>query len=84
MAGSTKTVPSRRPSRVRASACSRNGRPRAGVSFAEWRYEVAGFIRNAFDEDYLLDAGNTGGAFTIPTFIPAEPRFYGLEVTAKF
>jgi iron complex outermembrane receptor protein len=54
------------------------------VSFAEWRYEVAGFIRNAFDEDYLLDAGNTGGAFTIPTFIPAEPRFYGLEVTAKF
>lgn len=57
---------------------------RAGVSFAEGRYEVAGFIRNAFDEDYLLDAGNTGGAFTIPTFIPAEPRFYGVEVTAKF
>ena len=57
---------------------------RAGVSFAEGRYELAGFIRNAFDEDYLLDAGNTGGAFTIPTFIPAEPRFYGVEVTAKF
>lgn len=57
---------------------------RAGVSFAEGKYELAGFIRNAFDEDYLLDAGNTGGAFTIPTFIPAEPRFYGVEVTAKF
>lgn len=57
---------------------------RAGVSFADRRYEVAAFIRNAFDEDYLLDAGNTGGAFTIPTFIPAEPRFYGVEVTAKF
>lgn len=57
---------------------------RAGVSFAEGKYEVAGFIRNATDEDYLLDAGNTGGAFTIPTFIPAEPRFYGVEVTAKF
>ncbi|MFO6446474.1 TonB-dependent receptor [Erythrobacter sp. NE805] len=57
---------------------------RAGVSFAENRYEVAGFIRNAFNEDYLLDAGNTGGAFTIPTFIPAEPRFYGVEVTARF
>ncbi|MCM0000306.1 MAG: TonB-dependent receptor, partial [Erythrobacter sp.] len=57
---------------------------RAGVSFAEGKYELAGFIRNATDEDYLLDAGNTGGAFTIPTFIPAEPRFYGVEVTAKF
>lgn len=57
---------------------------RAGVSFAEKRYEVAAFIRNAFDEDYLLDAGNTGGAFTIPTFIPAEPRFYGIQLTARF
>ncbi|MFM7377041.1 MAG: TonB-dependent receptor [Erythrobacter sp.] len=57
---------------------------RVGVSFADNKYEIAGFIRNATDEDYLLDAGNTGGAFTIPTFIPAEPRFYGVEVTAKF
>ena len=43
---------------------------RAGVSFADDRFEIAGFIRNAFDEDYLLDAGNTGGSFTVPTFIP--------------
>ncbi|TAD77522.1 MAG: TonB-dependent receptor [Sphingomonadales bacterium] len=57
---------------------------RAGVSFADERYEIAGFIRNAFNEDFLLDAGNTGGAFTIPTFIPGEPQFYGVEVTAKF
>jgi outer membrane receptor protein involved in Fe transport len=57
---------------------------RAGVSIADGQYELAGFIRNAFDEDFLLDAGNTGGAFTIPTYIPGEPRFYGFEVTAKF
>jgi outer membrane receptor protein involved in Fe transport len=57
---------------------------RAGVSFGDDRYEVAGFIRNAFDEDYLLDAGNTGGAFGVPTFIPAEPQFYGVEVTVRF
>ena len=57
---------------------------RAGVSFADDRYEIAGFIRNAFDEDYLLDAGNTGGAFGIPTFIPAEPRFFGVQLTARF
>jgi iron complex outermembrane receptor protein len=57
---------------------------RAGVSFADKKYEIAGFIRNAFDEDYLLDAGNTGGAFGIPTFIPAEPQFYGIQLTARF
>ena len=57
---------------------------RAGVSFADDRFELAGFIRNAFDEDYLLDAGNTGGAFGIPTFIPAEPRLFGVELTARF
>ena len=57
---------------------------RAGVSIADGRFEVAGFIRNATDEDYLLDAGNTGGSFGIPTFIPAEPRFYGAQLTARF
>jgi outer membrane receptor protein involved in Fe transport len=57
---------------------------RAGISFGDDRYEIAGFIRNAFDEDYLLDAGNTGGAFGIPTFIPAEPQFYGVEVSVRF
>lgn len=56
---------------------------RAGVSFADDRFEVAGLIRNATDENYLLDAGNTGGAFGIPTFIPAEPRFYGIQLTAR-
>jgi outer membrane receptor protein involved in Fe transport len=56
---------------------------RGGVSFADERFELAGFIRNAFKEEYLLDAGNTGGAFGIPTFIPAEPRFYGVQLTAR-
>ena len=54
------------------------------MAFGDDRYDIAGFIRNAFDEDYLLDAGNTGGAFGIPTFIPAEPRFYGVQLTARF
>ena len=57
---------------------------KAGVSFADERFELAGFIRNAFNRDYLLDAGNTGGGFGIPTFIPAEPRFYGAQLTARF
>ena len=57
---------------------------RAGISFGDDRFEIAGFIRNATDEDYLLDAGNTGGAFGIPTFIPAEPRLYGVSAKARF
>jgi len=56
---------------------------RAGLSLADDRYEIAAFIRNAMGKDYLLDAGNTGGLFTIPTFIPAEPRFYGLQLTVR-
>ncbi|WP_431471245.1 TonB-dependent receptor [Sphingosinithalassobacter sp. LHW66-3] len=57
---------------------------RAGVSFADERIEIAGYVRNLTDEDYLLDAGNTGGSFGYPTFIPAEPRFYGVAVTGRF
>ena len=57
---------------------------RAGLSFADGRFEVAGFIRNAFNEEFLLDAGNTGGAFGIPTFIQGEPQFYGVQLTARF
>jgi outer membrane receptor protein involved in Fe transport len=57
---------------------------RAGVSFAHDQIEVAGFARNLTNKNYLLDAGNTGGAFGIPTFIPAEPRFYGVQVTGRF
>tara|TARA_A100001391_G_scaffold7621_8_gene5029 strand:- start:44374 stop:46737 length:2364 start_codon:yes stop_codon:yes gene_type:complete len=56
---------------------------RAGVSFADDQFELAGFMRNITDQQYLLDAGNTGGAFGYPTFIPAEPRFYGIELTAR-
>jgi iron complex outermembrane recepter protein len=56
-----------------------------GVRFGEdERFEVSGFIRNLFNKDYLLDAGNTGGAFGIPTFIPGEPRFFGVKLGAKF
>ncbi len=56
----------------------------AGFRFGGDRFEISAFARNLLNEDYLLDAGNTGGAFGIPTFIPAEPRLYGIRVGAKF
>jgi outer membrane receptor protein involved in Fe transport len=45
---------------------------------------LAAYARNLLDKDYLLDAGNTGGAFGIPTFIPAEPRLYGAQLAVRF
>ncbi len=57
---------------------------KAGASFADGRYEIAGYLRNATNERYLLDAGNTGGGFNNPTYIPGEPRFYGVQLTGRF
>lgn len=57
---------------------------RGGVSFADDKYELSAFMRNVTNKNYLLDAGNTGGAFGIPTYIPGEPRFFGAAFTARF
>lgn len=44
----------------------------------------AGLLRNAFDRADLLGAGNTGGGFHIPNFIPGGPRIDGARQTARF
>lgn len=54
---------------------------RGGVSLWRGRLLIEGFASNLFDKDYLIDAGNTGGSFGIPTFIAGAPRFYGAGVT---
>lgn len=41
-------------------------------------------MNNIADEKYLIDAGNTGQAFGIPTFVPGAPRFYGVQVFYNF
>ena len=57
---------------------------RAGVEFAEGKYRIGGFARNLLDKRYLIDAGNTGGGFGVPTYIAGEPRFYGVELSGRF
>ncbi len=47
-----------------------------------WR--ITGFVNNLTDEDYLLDAGNVGDSFTIPTFIRGAKRTLGVELSARF
>lgn len=45
---------------------------------------VLGFINNAADKKYLIDAGNTGDIFGIPTFIRGAPRTVGVEISKSF
>lgn len=47
-------------------------------------YEINFYMTNALDKEYIIDAGNTGGAFGIPTFIAGAPRFFGVQLKAKF
>jgi len=41
-------------------------------------------VQNAFDEEYLIDAGNTGGAFGILTYIRGMPRMVTAGLSVKF
>ncbi len=47
-----------------------------------WRIEA--FIENAFDKEYIMDAGNTGDSLGMPTFIAGAPRFYGVSASVRF
>ena len=57
---------------------------RAGVELADGKYRIGGFARNLLDRKYLIDAGNTGGGFGIPSYIRGEPGVYGVEIGGKF
>ncbi|WP_374571986.1 TonB-dependent receptor [Phenylobacterium sp.] len=43
-----------------------------------WSAEI--YANNLFDKDYLLDLGNTGKSFGLPTAIRGEPRIVGLRL----
>lgn len=49
---------------------------------ANW--EVTAFGSNLLDEEYIKDAGNTGDAFGIATFIAGEPRYYGVGFSISY
>ncbi len=56
---------------------------RLGYTLNE-RFTVEAFVNNLFDEDYILDAGNTGDAAGLPTFIGGTPRMYGVQASIRF
>jgi len=56
---------------------------RLGVESANGIWRLEAFVTNLFDRKYIKDAGNTGEALGLPTFIGGEPRFYGLSLTVR-
>jgi len=58
---------------------------RAGVRFGQaQRWDLSAWVDNATDKQYLIDAGNTGRLFGTPTFIPGNPRLYGVRLSGRF
>ena len=57
---------------------------RLGFEPASKAWRIEGFIENAFNKKYIRDAGNTGDALGLPTFIAGDPRFYGVSATVRF
>ncbi len=57
---------------------------RAGFRTRDGRWEISGYVDNLFDKDYLIDAGNTGNAFGISTFVAGTPRLLGASATLQF
>ncbi|SOB87267.1 Outer membrane receptor proteins, mostly Fe transport [Sphingomonas guangdongensis] len=47
-------------------------------------WQIEAFVENAFDKEYINDAGNTGDGLGLPTFIAGNPRFYGVAATLRF
>lgn len=47
-------------------------------------WSIGIFVDNLLDQKYIKDAGNTGDALGIPTFISGSPRFAGASFTFKF
>jgi outer membrane receptor protein involved in Fe transport len=56
----------------------------AAWSSADRRWELAARARNLTDRAYLIDAGNTGASFGIPTYIRGEPRRFDFDVTRRW
>lgn len=57
---------------------------RAGITLPKSGLTVLGFMNNVTDEKYIIDAGNTGRNFGIPTYIAGPPRMFGFEVKYNF
>ena len=57
---------------------------RTGLDLPKQRLTFLVFLTNLLDEEYIIDAGNTGRNFGIPTYIAGAPRMFGAELSFRF
>ncbi|MEI6277656.1 MAG: TonB-dependent receptor, partial [Prolixibacteraceae bacterium] len=48
------------------------------------KYGLRFNMNNMTNEHFLIDAGNTGLAFGIPTFVPGAPKIFGVQLFYNF
>ena len=47
-------------------------------------FGVEAYATNLTGEEYIIDAGNTGDGFGIPTYISGQPTFFGVRLRKSF
>ncbi len=47
-------------------------------------YEISAFGKNIFDTKYLIDAGNTGDAIGMPSYVGGTRATFGIQIKAGF
>lgn len=57
---------------------------RATWTARDRKWEVTAFATNLLDRKYLIDAGNIGASFGIPTFVRGSPRLAGVELARQW
>ncbi len=57
---------------------------RLGYAPNNGRWRIEAFVENAFDKNYLKDAGNTGDAIGLATAVPGTPRTFGISFRLDF
>ena len=57
---------------------------RVGIAASDRSWALNLAASNLLDEEYIMDAGNTGDAFGLPTYIEGAPRTLSLEFSKRF
>ncbi|WP_078083805.1 TonB-dependent receptor [Microbulbifer mangrovi] len=57
---------------------------RAGIAASDRNWALTLAASNLLDEEYIMDAGNTGSSFGFPTYIAGAPRTLSLEFSKRF
>lgn len=57
---------------------------RAGITLDNGRWDLGVWGSNLGNKKYLIDGGNSGETFGLPTYIPGSPRTFGVSISGKF